>query len=269
MYLTDSRSSAATNTMFPDKKLIEQRFAKAALTYEKQAGIQHSVAKKLLKMIDSQLKKEPASILEIGCCTGLLTSYLVQRFPQLHTLLVTDLSPSFKPFIEEKTKQLNGAVSFLSGDIETIDIHGTYDVIISSSTLHWIYDLPALFSKLHTLLKTESILAFSIYGTKNVQEIKSITGIGLNYLNMAHLQDAISSKFEILDSDQALEQAWFSSPMEVLQHLRQTGVNALGSKAWTRRDLKRFIDQYTCRFSGEKGVSLTYHPMYFVAQPRP
>lgn len=255
--------------MLPDKKLIEQRFAKAASTYEEQAEIQHSVAKTLLAMLDRQLTMEPSAILEIGCCTGLLTSELVKRFPYVRNLSITDLSASFKPYIEEKTKILNGAVRFMSGDIETIEIKEKYDLIISSSTFHWIYDLPALFHKLHGQLNPKGILAFSIYGPENVCEITNITGIGLSYAALKKILAYADNDFEILaSSDHDTEITWFPTPIEVLQHLRQTGVNALGSKGWTRKELKDFIKKYTEKYSGEQGVSLTYHPMYIIAQAK-
>lgn len=254
--------------MYPDKQLIKQRFAKAAPTYEKQADVQRSVAKKLLVMLDQQLSNEPRSILEIGCCTGMLTSELAIRFPAVHQLITTDLSSTFKPYIEEKTKALNGAVKFISGDIETLDLQGCYDLIISSSTLHWLHDLPGFFHKLHNRIASTGILAFSLYGAENVREIKGITGIGLAYESMNTLLEILKKEYEVLSYDQAVEKLWFPTPLEVLHHLRRTGVNALGSTTWSRKELRHFIEEYRKQYSGDNGVSLTYHPMYIVARPK-
>ena len=254
--------------MIPDKRLIEQRFSKAARTYEEQADIQHVVAEKLLEMLDRSLAQEPLSVLEIGCCTGLLTAKLVKRFPHIQHFTVSDLVSSFEPYIEEKTRSLSGRATFIAGDIEQLTFDRKYDLIISSSTFHWIHDLPQLFNKLHDLLTPQGLLAYSIYGAENLKEIRTITGIGLPYQDFDSLLNSTEQHFSVIDSDHTLETLWFTSPLATLQHLRKTGVNAIGTKAWTRKQLGLFSQEYAQRFKSDDGVSLTYHPMYFIAQPK-
>ncbi|PIE69881.1 MAG: malonyl-[acyl-carrier protein] O-methyltransferase BioC, partial [Deltaproteobacteria bacterium] len=76
-----------------------------------------------------------------------------------------------------------------------------------------------------------------------------------------------SACYTVLDTDQSCETLWFEHPLAVLQHLRQTGVNAIGSKSWTRRQLHQFCSEYEKLYAGAKGVQLTYHPMYFIGRP--
>lgn len=255
-------------TMIPDKRLIEQRFSKAAHTYEQQADIQHVVAEKLLAMLDDSLMQEPLSVLEIGCCTGLLTAKLVKRFPDMQHFTASDLVSSFQPYIEEKTRSLSGRSTFVAGDIEQLTFARKFDLIISSSTFHWIHDLPRLFNKLHDLLTPQGMLAYSIYGAENLKEIRTITGIGLPYQDFNSLLHTTEQQFTVIESDHNLETLWFSTPLATLQHLRQTGVNAIGTKAWTRKKLNLFSKEYAQRFKGDQGIRLTYHPMYFIAQPK-
>ena len=60
----------------------------------------------------------------------------------------------------------------------------------------------------------------------------------------------------------------FPSPRDVLNHLRQTGVNAVDTNPipWTRRKLHFFCREYEKRFYMDRSVRLTYHPLYFVAR---
>ncbi|MGB5686982.1 MAG: hypothetical protein WBM35_14320, partial [Candidatus Electrothrix sp.] len=51
-----------------------------------------------------------------------------------------------------------------------------------------------------------------------------------------------------------------------LNHLRQTGVNSINRKPWTRQKLHSFCQEYTKRFHVDQAVRLTYNPMYFVAR---
>jgi len=255
--------------MIPDKKLIKLRFEQAAATYERQAKVQHLVADRLLALLTNVAPAiAPASMLEIGCCTGLLTEKIMARFPSLSHLTVSDLVPSFAQCVERKVGNLVENITFLAGDIESVNLPARYDLIISSSTLHWVHDLPGLCRKLHAHLKEGGILAFSLYGVDNLQEIRAVTGLGLRYQSMEQLVAVVAGKFQILVAEQAQETLWFPDPFSVLQHLRATGVNSIGQQVWTRKQVNAFIAEYTHRFSGEQGVSLTYHPLFVIARPQ-
>lgn len=255
--------------MIPDKKLIKLRFEQAASTYEKQAKVQHLVADRLLALLATTAPAAvPASMLEIGCCTGLLTEKIMARFPSLSHLTVSDLVPSFAQCVERKVGNQAEKITFLAGDIESVDLPAHYDLIISSSTLHWVHDLPGLFRKLHAHLNEGGILAFSLYGVDNLQEIRAVTGMGLRYKSLGQLQAVVAEKFHILAAEQARETLCFPDPFSVLQHLRATGVNSIGQQIWTRKQVNAFIAEYTNRFSDGQGVCLTYHPMFIIARPQ-
>jgi malonyl-ACP O-methyltransferase BioC len=255
--------------MIPDKKLITLRFEQAAASYEQQAKVQHLVADRLLALlVHGAGRLQPARVLEIGCCTGLLTEKIVMRYPGVAHLTLSDLVAAFEDCVRRKLENRTGQLTFLAGDIESVALPANYDLIISSSTLHWVHDLPGLCRKLHAHLDRDGILAFSLYGRDNLQEIRSVTGMGLQYRDLAQLQAVVAEAFEILAVEQTRETLWFPEPVSVLQHLRATGVNSIGQQAWTRRQVSAFISEYTQRFSGEQGVRLTYHPMFIVARPK-
>ncbi len=254
--------------MIPDKKLIEQRFASAAQTYEQHASIQRLVADRLLELLVHGLNEYPRSILEIGCCTGLLTTKILQQFPTLDSFTASDLVRSFEPLIREKMAPLGTKGSFIGGDIETLNIEEVYALIISSSTFHWIYNLKSLFSKLRKQLTQDGTFAFSIYGPSNLKEIRELTGIGLPYQDFYSLTATVKQEFDIISSEESTETLWFKTPMSVLKHIRQTGVNAVGAKVWTKSQLKRFSEEYEQRYADQLGVPLTYHPIYFILRPK-
>lgn len=60
----------------------------------------------------------------------------------------------------------------------------------------------------------------------------------------------------------------FASPLEVLRHLKNTGVNSVTQKQWTKSNLATFCKAYSRKFSYLDGVHLTYHPLYCVAQKK-
>ena len=268
--MTEAGGTTGAATMMPDKRLIKLRFEQAAATYEQQAQVQLLVADRLLALLASTAPGvAPRRILEIGCCTGLLTEKIIKRFPAVAHLTVSDLVDSFEHCVCRKTGRLSERVLFLAGDIETVDLPSRYDLILSSSTLQWVHDLPRLCAKLARHLNPGGLLAIALYGRENMREIRAVTGLGLRYMDLEQLQAVVGETFDLLATEQSRETLWFPDPISVLHHLRATGVNAVGQRAWTRRQLNSFLAEYGQRFSGPRGVHLTYHPMYIVARPRP
>lgn len=248
-----------------NKHRVQLRFARAAATYDRQATIQRQVAERLLSLLKKHVLSPPKRILEIGCCTGLLTRDILNLFNKLETFYVNDLVPDFESRIHARLgKDLR--VTYLPGDIEQIDIPGSLDLVVSSSTLHWLEDLPSLFGKIDRSLVPGGYICFSIYGPDNLQELRKTTGIGLDYLNLEELKKIVGSSFEILSCGEQTITLHFRDARTMLNHLRETGVNALDMRPWTKSRLDAFIREYTRLFGGREGVPLTYHPVYCIAR---
>jgi len=253
----------------PEKKQIIKHFARAVATYDSHAVIQGKVAKQLLKRVKVHGRQRVHSALEIGCCTGVLTEKLIAAHPQISILHINDIVSDFHEVIEEKIN-FSGKFYFVSGDIEAITLTDRYDLIISSSTFHWLHDFKKLSIKLARHIKPEGVLAFSTYGPDNLTELRTLTGRGLEYQSMEQIVSMLKSDFVVMEAAQSREYCYFPDPMAVLKHLRLTGVNALGGVGWTKKKLQLFVDDYNRQFrvSG-KGVRLTYQPIYIIARPLP
>jgi malonyl-ACP O-methyltransferase BioC len=186
----------------------------------------------------------------------------------MHHLTISDLVAAFEECVCRKIGPRAEKMTFVAGDIESVRLPGCYDLVISSSTLHWVHDLPALCDKLHRHLQPGGTFALSLYGKDNLREIRTVTGVGLVYRNLDQLINVLSERFEILAAEEAREILWYTDPLAVLKHLRATGVNSIGQQAWTRSQVNDFIRRYQLECGGEQGVRLTYHPMFVVARPR-
>lgn len=161
------------------------------------------------------------------------------------------------------------AVSFLPCDAETLDFPQGTDLITSCSTLQWFADTERFFARCHHFLSDGGILAFSTFGKKNMREIHTLTEHGLEYLSLDNLKVLLSPRFEILYAEEEIVSLPFGTPLEVLQHLKQTGVTGTEKRVWTRGRLQSFCDEYI-RMCGndDRSVSLTYHPIYVIARKR-
>lgn len=261
-----------------DKQLVCRQFRRAATGYDRQAVIQHRVADRLLAMTVkyTDQQSQPLRILEIGCCTGLLTGKLLNSGIKVRSLVLNDLMPDF---VERLSKDLAvgkrgvdesgiDELGFLPGDIEQISLPGPFDLIISSSTFHWLDDLEQTLEKLLAALHPGGILAFSLYGPDNLPEIKELTGVGLDYLSFSKITSMLKKRCLLEEYHQEKEIFLFPEPRDVLNHLRKTGVNSIIRKPWTRQELDFFCREYTKRFQVDQAVRLTYNPLYFIARCR-
>jgi malonyl-ACP O-methyltransferase BioC len=249
-----------------DKQQIRQRFHRAAYSYDKQATIQKLVAEKLLALLDSSGCKQPETVLEIGSCTGLLTMEIATHFNSMKQLYINDLVAEFQQPIQKKLQDKIKSFTFLPGDIESIDLPGSFDLIISSSTFHWFHNLELFFQKISRHVLPNGYLAFAMYGPKNLQEIRQLTGLGLDYPDLEQLETMVSKLFQVIICEEKTEIFTFQNPLLLLNHLRETGVNSLNRSTWTLKQLGNFSKNYKEHFTTENGVLLTYHPMYCIAK---
>lgn len=114
-----------------------------------------------------------------------------------------------------------------------------------------------------TGLKTNGLLAVATFGEDNLKEVRHITNIGLNYPTLSQWQNWLEQDFELLWCDDVNVILEFDTPLDVLKHLKYTGVTATNQKNWTRKNLNKFIDDYLQAFSLPSGkVRLTYHPLF-------
>ncbi len=247
-----------------NKELIQRRFARAAATYDREAAVQRRVADRLTTLLGQYIGLPPKRILEIGCCTGLLTRKLTALYRGA-ALYANDLVPEFAAPVTEKTAASRHIV-FLEGDIETLALPPDLDLVISSSTFHWLTDFPALVRRLSEQMTPESTLAFSMYSSHNLFELREITGMGLRYFNLHEIRACVANHFHVLAGEEEHITYRFKTPLDILLHLRKTGVNALDTPVWNRSRLESFSREYQARFKDGDHVRLTYHPIYLVAR---
>ena len=59
------------------------------------------------------------------------------------------------------------------------------------------------------------------------------------------------------------EELTFKTPLELLAHMKNTGVNSLSEKTWTITKVKEFCDKYSKMYPKSK---LTYSPIVVIAK---
>lgn len=270
-----------------DKDVVRARFAKAVSSYDDNALVQRQIAGHLCSLIaeygsmghgaepgrdvctivetGAPYAASPHSrVLEIGCGTGMLTRmYLRDHRPDI--MWLNDLCPEVSPVLEDLLEP--GRIEFIPGDAESVAFPGGLDLIMSSSALQWLADLPSFLGKCSSSMRDGGILAFSSFGPSNMGEIAALEGISMPYHTLGQLVALVSDKFDVIHAEESISALSFGSPAEVLRHMKLTGVTGLRKETWTRSRLESFCSRYVERFSEPDGtVSLTYHPVYIIAR---
>ena len=243
-----------------NKDLVAQRFAKAGQSYSEQAIVQKQICQNLTRLLQQFCPRMMPRVFEIGCGSGNLTRLITASF-QIEELILNDLYADVQQHFNS-----HESWKWLIGDVEALDFPQQLDMIVSGSALQWMQDLPRLLERCDEALVDQGWLCFSTFGSKNLLEIKELTGQGLSYWSVENWNRALTQAgFEILHLSESETQLYFDSPKAVLQHLKATGVTATAQHRWTKQTLQQFYQDYD-RFKHAEGYSLTYHPIYCIAR---
>lgn len=231
-----------------DKTLIEKKFQNSLNCYDKNAIIQDLMAKKLISLIP---EKKYENILEIGTYSGLLTKRAIDKF-EFEKYFALDIVDSFS-----KIKDLSNKIEFLQIDVEKFKTDEKFDLILANASLQWCNDFKGTINKLKSFLKKDGIIAITTFAADNFYEIKETFNVSLDYKEISELEKIFSLKAKIFQEIHTLQ---FSSPLELLKHLKLTGVNAISKNNYSVSYLKKSLDI----LNGEFQNKLTYKPVYIV-----
>lgn len=250
-----------------DKSRVALRFAQAGQSYTEHAIAQKQICQYLMQlMLDHLPTRHQARVFEIGCGSGNLSHLLLQNL-QIDQLILNDIYAD----VQRHFPQLQ-QIDWRIGDIEQLELPTQLNLVTSSSALQWMTDLRAVFNKIACALVQDGFFCFSIFGQKNLKEIKALTGQGLEYHTLPELEHVLGqSGFDVLHLSEQIKTLHFSHPKQVLQHLKATGVTATStSHRWTKHSLQQFYHDYQ-QFSetdqqGQTQYLLSYHPIYCIAR---
>lgn len=254
--------------MDPNTELnrIRHCFSKSFTTYDSNAMAQHLISHNLVSLLLQQGYRSCDNLLEIGCGTGALTRELSQRL-SVANWTINDLCDESAIYIDQILG--HGRYTFLPGDAGQLATDDTFDMIASSSVFQWIDDQAAFFRRLSERLRPDGILAFSSFNTRNMYEVKDLTGKGLDYHSQEQMTAFLQPYFDIQCITSEEITLWFKTPIDILRHLKLTGVTATGDGSWTKGMQQNFVNNYKIKYANSNGeCPLTYNPLYVVAKKK-
>lgn len=253
-------------------KAIATRFSAAAPTYDQSATVQDQVSRRLMEYIPPTLRAE--RILEVGCGTGLLTARLRRRFP--HSRLdALDLAPAM--VVQARKNIPDPSINWLAGDIQALPPGAGYQLLASSSSLHWLQPLDAGLAAVRRQMADGGRLAGAIMLAGTLQELHQLRRQLLPHKPpAARLPDSGELRQALAANGLQIEslhvetiETRHASAAELLRKLHNQGVTAgpfsRNHAPLVRGELQRLTAAYDHMFAGAGGVAATYQVAYLLA----
>jgi len=196
-----------------DIRAMLRHMQKAALQFDDAAVLHREVARRLLERLD-YVRLTPASILNLGCATGLAAPELRQRYPRARQV-VMDFSPTWVGRARRvlgRWRRLPG----VSGGMRGLPFaNDSFDLVFSNLALHRSDDLHALARELQRILRPGGLVMFSTFGPDTLQELR---GAWQAVDQAAHVQPFI----DMHDIGDALVTARLADPVMDMEHFTLT-----------------------------------------------
>lgn len=240
---------------------IERSFRRGLQSYHQSATVQAQIAKVLAGELAKHAPKELNTAFEFGCGTGHLTRALRAQF-DIGTLDLNDLVPD--------CADITGPLGdrFLPGPIEALPLPRDPDLIASASTIQWVEDPRALMRRLWQSLRPGGWLAVSGFASDHFPELQAMgsEAAAPSYISARDWGAMLPPEARICLREETRIEMRFNSALDLLRHLRATGVNGKAQGGWSPARLRSFSDTYRERFGRNGQLPLTYVPTFLIAQ---
>ena len=223
-------------------------FDKQAKNYIHYSSLQNEIAQYLiLKSMDIDI----CSILDLGAGSGNVIKNLKKY--KLDYFLGIDHSPNMLS-LHPKNMDNIAHIELKNIDFENYDFDAKFDLIISSSSLHWAKNMESIFCK----IKHQNKVAFSIFTNKSLETLHYF----LDSISPLKSYDEISSminKYFFGEFERKMIKKEFESRDALLNHLRYGGL--LGGGNISLESKKRLKFAFPNLF-------LEYEVLFFVGRVR-
>ncbi|MDR2146503.1 MAG: class I SAM-dependent methyltransferase [Tannerella sp.] len=137
------------------------------------ATIDAKISLELITEAAKRIVPDAENLLDIGCGAGNYTLMMLTKIPNLNCTLVDLSKPMLDRALERVSRQTNGKITCLQGDIREVElIENHYDIILAGAVLHHLRDdrdWEITFTKLFNLLKQGGCLMISDLITQDME----------------------------------------------------------------------------------------------------
>lgn len=185
-----------------DRRIVRGRRDRAAAGLANHDFLHREIAERLIDRLDDVKRSFPLA-LDLGCHTGTL-SHLIGGRGGVETLVSCDLSPRMAAAAPGPA---------LAGDEEALPFApATFDLVLSSLSLHWVNDLPGALAQVRRALRPDGLFLAAMFGGRTLGELRRVLGDAEIALE-GGLSPRISPFAEVRDAGNLLQRAGFALPV--------------------------------------------------------
>lgn len=248
-----------------DKSRVTQRFSKCGDSYNRAAVAQQKIATTLMHLFSTAAGLNDdymleGDVLEVGCGNGTLTSLYTSRIAPGCILRLWDIAA-----VDTSKYAPDGRFSQCDAEVAIRKFPSrSLAYIFSSSTLQWFNSPASFLRECERVLIPGGYLIISSFVQNNLSELSQTIGHGLSLPSASGWQAMIPEGFAIHACQSSTLTLNFKSPREIIEHLRDTGVNALATEGSRISMVRRLLADYP---SNNEGLyPLTYKPIFIIAR---
>jgi SAM-dependent methyltransferase len=270
-------SSAMSDAMNVfDRRLVRRHRDRAAAGLARHDSLYREVAERVADRLDDVKRSFPRA-LDLGCHNGTLGG-IVGRRGGMDLLVQCDLSPAMAGAAAAEGRPA------LAADEEWLPFApGSFDLILSVLSLHWVNDLPGALIQICRALKADGLFLGAMLGGETLHELRS----ALMQAELDEEQGAsprVSPFLDLRDAGALLQRAGFTLPvvdrdvitarypnaLALMAALRGMGesnaVHVRPRRASRRATLLRAAEIYQDCFARNQGeVPATFEVIYLTA----
>ena len=251
--------------------MIEKRFSAAAETYDRHARPQLALAQSVIAMLPEMY---PEQILELGAGTGQLTRLLTERFPDV----IIDAVDVAEKMIAHSRASFSRfpQINWIIGDAQTFRSETLYPLIVSSSALHWVEDLPAACGNIFRCLEPGGAFALGMMLQGTLRELhtlrEEIAPEKTPVLSLPSYEAAVNclkqAGFRMERRRHSTEEIIYDDAAAFLKAIHEQGVTggrvSVGKAPLSRGELSRLVADYQETYAADDGVYATYESATFL-----
>jgi malonyl-CoA O-methyltransferase len=253
----------------PPKRRIASAFGRRAAECDAQSPVQSE----LTALLAAKLAVSGFSggrLVDLGCGTGTFAGEC-RKNGFCGRIVGVDIS--FEPLAVCRKPRAGPSLT-VQADIECLPFQSeSFDIVVTSSTLQWLDNLPAALKNIHGLLKNGGLLAFSVFVEGAFRELFSIQqrfGIPapVRCLETEEFIRALADAgFEAVEYESVENTVRKATAAAVLRSISVIGSSATAAeRLLNRKELAEFCRAYETAFRSGSSVPLTYRAMVGVCR---
>ena len=188
-----------------DRNVVRQRRDRHAAGFGDFDFLLNEAADRLLDRLEDVTRPFPLA-LDLGCHTGQIASALQGR-GGIQTLVQCDLSHNMTALAAR-----NGHPSVTADEEWLPFADGSFDLVLSCLSLHWVNDLPGTLVQIRRILKPEGLFLGVMLGGETLQTLRLALAQAESELE-GGLSPRVSPFADVRDVGQLMQRAGFKLPV--------------------------------------------------------